>query len=100
MPFRACSAFPVRARSAKARVNVSFSGADALSGAASLSSPTTLGEGANQSVVGTITDKAGNTATFTVSNINIDETAPNISAQRDTAANSYGWNNIDVLSSY
>ncbi len=36
-------------------------------------------EGANQSVTGTATDKAGNSASFTVSGINIDKTAPQIS---------------------
>src|SRR5205823_11817862 len=61
---------------------------------------TVLGEGANQFVVGTATDKAGNVSTFTVSGINIDETAPALSAQRITAANARGWNNTDVQTSY
>ena len=39
----------------------------------------TLGEGANQSVTGTATDWAGNTATDTASGINIDKTAPSVS---------------------
>src|SRR5205814_4614270 len=56
-----------------ADVTVSFNGGDALSGLLNVSAPTTLSEGANQSVIGTATDKAGNSATFTVSNINIDE---------------------------
>src|SRR5213593_2732721 len=45
-------------------------------------------------------DRAGNVASFTVSGINIDETAPVLVAKRDTAANSYGWNNSDVAVSY
>ena len=32
--------------------------------------------------------------------MNIDTVAPTIAAQRDTAANGYGWNNTDVASSY
>jgi parallel beta-helix repeat protein len=83
-----------------ADVTVSFMGTDGLSGVDTVSGPTTLGEGADQSVTGTVTDKAGNTATFTVSGINIDKTAPTITAQRDTAANVHGWNNTDVASSY
>ncbi|HEY3530170.1 MAG TPA: PxKF domain-containing protein [Nocardioides sp.] len=39
----------------------------------------TLGEGADQSVTGTATDWAGNSATDTVSGINIDETDPTVS---------------------
>jgi hypothetical protein len=83
-----------------ADVTVSFTCADALSGVASCSDPSTLGEGANQSVLGAVTDLAGNTASATVSGINIDETVPSITAQRDTPANSFGWNNTDVASSY
>ncbi|HZT82478.1 MAG TPA: Ig-like domain-containing protein, partial [Gemmataceae bacterium] len=71
-----------------------------LSGVASSSSPATLGEGANQSVTGTVTDLAGNTASATVSGINIDETAPTISASATTAdAQPYvsgTWTNQDV----
>jgi Ca2+-binding RTX toxin-like protein len=83
-----------------ADVTVSFSAADALSGLLASSDPTTLGEGAGQSVLGTATDLAGNVATYTVAGINIDKTAPNITAQRDTAANAFGWNNTAVSSSY
>src|SRR5262249_5272911 len=43
------------------------------------SSPVTLTEGANQSVPGTATDLAGNSAGYTVSGINIDETKPTAS---------------------
>ncbi len=57
-------------------VTVSFTCNDALSGIATCSSSTTLtAEGAGQSVTGTATDKAGNSASTTVS-INIDKTAP------------------------
>lgn len=46
------------------------------SGIQSCTANTTLGEGANQSVTGTATDWAGNTATDAVTGINVDETAP------------------------
>ncbi|MDP4146875.1 MAG: PxKF domain-containing protein [Bacillota bacterium] len=62
-------------------VTVSFDANDALSGVANSSAPTTLGEGKDQSVTGTATDKAGNNASATVSGINIDETAPTITVQ-------------------
>jgi Bacterial Ig-like domain len=43
--------------------------------------PTTLSnEGANKSVTGNVTDRAGNTASTTENNINIDKTAPVVSS--------------------
>jgi|GEM_PF-5183519 hypothetical protein len=58
-------------------VTVSFDADDALSGLASVTAPQTLTkEGANQSVIGTAVDKAGNSAGITVAGINIDKTAP------------------------
>jgi hypothetical protein len=60
-------------------VTVSFQCADALSGLAAGSppAPTTLSnEGAGQSVSGTCTDLAGNSASATVSGINNDKTPP------------------------
>src|SRR5439155_9478192 len=57
-------------------------------------------EGAGQSHTFTVTDKAGNSASTSVDGVNIDKSAPTISAQRDTAANVFGWNNTDVASSY
>ncbi len=58
-------------------VTVSFTCADALSGIEACSGPTTLfGEGANQSQDGLARDRAGNTASATVSGINIDLTPP------------------------
>jgi pectin methylesterase-like acyl-CoA thioesterase len=67
-------------------VTVSFNGADALSGIASVSGPTTVStEGANQIVTGTATDLAGNIATASVS-LNIDKTAPELLVQFDVAS--------------
>ena len=45
-------------------------------------------------------DNSGNTATTSFSGINIDKTAPTISASRSPAANGASWNNTDVLASY
>jgi hypothetical protein len=82
-------------------VTVSFSCSDALSGVASCSGPTTLSsEGAGQSVSGTVYDLAGNSASATVSNINIDKTAPTISGSRTPLANGAGWNNTNVTVSF
>ena len=82
-------------------VTVSFTCTDSDSGVASCSAPTTLTmEGANQSVTGTATDNAGNTASATVSGISIDKTAPSISASRSVAPNAAGWNNSAVTVSF
>jgi hypothetical protein len=78
-------------------VTVSFSCTDALSGVATASGPTTVAaEGANQSVTGSCTDKAGNSASTTVSGINLDKTPPTITGARTPAPNPNGWNNTDV----
>ncbi|MCX6012791.1 MAG: hypothetical protein NTV30_05160, partial [Chloroflexi bacterium] len=77
-------------------VTVTFTASDELSGIQTVTSPITLSdEAANQTVTGTVTDKAGNSASTIVSNINIDKTAPFISGSR-TPANEYGWNNNSV----
>jgi hypothetical protein len=65
----------------KTNVTASFTCADSLSGLAPGSPPasTTLSiEGAGQSVTGTCTDVAGNSASSTVSGINIDKTPPTV----------------------
>jgi hypothetical protein len=85
-------------------VEASFTASDALSGFDS--GPTQTGsftfsnEGAGQSHTFTVTDLAGNTASFTVNGVNIDKTAPSINAGRTPAPNANGWNNTDVLASY
>jgi hypothetical protein len=61
-------------------VDVSFTCGDALSGVASCGPNQTLtSDGADQSVLGTAKDNAGNTADDTVSDIDIDKTAPVVS---------------------
>ncbi len=77
-------------------VTVSFTCADTLSGTASCSGPSTLGEGAHQSVSGSAADLAGNTATATVSGVNVDKTAPTLSGAPTTAPNANGWYNSAV----
>src|SRR5829696_6575157 len=79
-------------------VTVSFTCSDALSGVNSSGCPAdvTLGEGANHSVTKSVTDKAGNTASVTKSDINVDKTAPTITATRTPTANANGWNKEDV----
>jgi hypothetical protein len=79
-----------------ADVIVSFTCADALSGVDTCSDPSTLGEGAAQSVTGTAFDLAGNSASDTVSDINIDKTKPSIVAAATTSANGNSWYNSDV----
>ena len=84
-------------------VTVSFQCADSLSGLAVGSPPasTTLSaEGANQSVIGTCTDVAGNSASATVSAINIDKTSPTVAPARTPAPNASGWNNTNVTVSF
>jgi len=77
-------------------VTVSFSCKDALSGVSTISPPTTLGEGASQSVTGLCVDYAGNSASVTENDINIDLTPPSLSGSASPDLNSYGWRNSDV----
>jgi hypothetical protein len=86
----------------KVDVTVSFTGADALSGIDTCDAAVVLtGEGMGQSAAGICTDKAGNPSpTATATGINIDKTAPSISASRSPLANAFGWNNSNVTASY
>jgi hypothetical protein len=82
-------------------VDVSFVCDDALSGITSCGPDQTLtSDGAGQSVTGNATDNASNTASATVSDINIDKTAPTATASASPAANGFGWNNSSVTVSY
>lgn len=72
-------------------VTVSFSAEDALSGIASLSPAAVLSDGAGQTASGTATDAAGNSASTTVTGINVDTTAPVLTAEYSTA-----WSAGDV----
>ena len=77
-------------------VTVSFNGEDALSGIDSVTAHKTFGEGTNQSLEGTAVDAAGNSASTTVGDINVDETAPTLSGKPTVAANANGWHRGDV----
>ncbi|MBI4321465.1 MAG: PKD domain-containing protein [Chloroflexi bacterium] len=84
-------------------VTVVFSGTDSLSGLDTV--PVEIVslsvEGANQSVSRTFRDKAGNSATGSISGINIDLTPPTIAFGAQTPApNATGWNNTDVSIPY
>ena len=68
------------------------------SGIARCPADTTLHDGANRSVTGTVTDTAGNTTTVTTTGINIDSVDPTISSTLDPAApNAAGWYAADVV---
>ena len=78
-------------------VTASFTCSDALSGIKTCSAPTTLSSnGANQSVTGTAADSADNSASATVSGINIDKSAPTLSGAPATSPNGAGWYNGNV----
>jgi hypothetical protein len=83
----------------KADVTVSFAATDQieLSGVKSVSPSSVVGQGANQARTGTATDAAGNSATTTVSGINVDKTAPLLTVAPTTEPNSNGWYNHDVI---
>jgi hypothetical protein len=78
-------------------VTVSFTCSDTPAGIKTCPSPTTLSSsGANQSVTGLATDNADNSASDTVSGINIDKIAPSLSGAPTTAPNAAGWYRNDV----
>lgn len=87
-------------------VVVHFDATDAFSGVAAVTPDQTLGgEGAGQSVTGTATDVAGNSASTTVTGINIDETAPGVfitsplaAVYPNTATVEIRWLATDALS--
>jgi hypothetical protein len=82
-------------------VTVNWSCTDSGSGVVAASvSQTVSTEGADQSATGTCADHAGNTASDTLTGINIDKTAPIASASAAPAANLAGWNNTQVTVSF
>ena len=77
-------------------VMVQFSCSDGESGIATCTAPVTLAEGAGQTVTGTAQDVQGNTASDTVSGINIDKTVPSTTATPTPHSNASGWNATNV----
>src|SRR6185437_2137 len=73
-----------------------FQCSDAGSGISTCPDPVEFGEGTAQSKTVTATDNAGNTASYTVSNINVDETDPRLTGTPTTAPNANGWYDGDV----
>ena len=78
-------------------VTVHFDCGDALSGIALCSGNVVLAsEGADQAATGSASDQAGNTASTTVGNINIDKTPPTTVATANPPATASGWNHTPV----
>ncbi len=80
-------------------VSIGYTAADALSGVESATpiSPLALtAEGAAVTGTVTVTDRAGNGASFTSPAVRIDKTAPTMTGSRSPAPNANGWNNSDV----
>ncbi|AEV85693.1 Neogenin [Actinoplanes sp. SE50] len=70
---------------------ITFTCADDRSGVAACGTGTTVGtDGAGQKVTGTVTDRAGNTAS-TGTTVNLDRVAPQITATVTGSANRAGW---------
>ena len=81
-------------------VTVTFACSDADSAIASCSAPVVVStEGGDQLVSGEAVDDFGNTASTSVT-INLDKTAPLISASQLPVANLFGWNSSDVTVSF
>lgn len=82
----------------KEDVTVHFDCTDLMSDIASVTEDQTIStEGENQSVVGTCIDKVGNSASATVSGINIDKTTPVVIGAATTPPNANGWYKNDVI---
>jgi hypothetical protein len=74
-------------------VEVTWNCADDLSGVVSATvSSTTSTEGQNQTTSGTCYDKAGNSKSESLSDVNVDKTDPTITFVSRTPANGNGWN--------
>src|SRR5207237_613330 len=77
-------------------VTVGFTCGDTLSGIASCPAAQTRGEGAAQTASGTALDVAGNQASTSLGNLNVDETPPAITGAPDRPANCRGWYRAEV----
>ena len=77
-------------------VTVTFEASDNLSGGFSTPATQVFGEGSDQTASATVTDLAGNSTSVSIEHINVDKTAPTLTATRSANANANGWNNTDV----
>jgi hypothetical protein len=78
-------------------ITVSYTCSDSVSAIAACGGPQVVAtEGTGQSRSGVAVDLAGNTALTVVGDINIDKTAPVITAAATPPANADNWNNTDV----
>jgi hypothetical protein len=77
-------------------VTVTFTCDDDLSGIAQCPAPSVLHEGAAQSATGTTRDNAGNTASASVNDVNVDKTDPVLAGSPASAPNVNGWYRGDV----
>ncbi|KJR97701.1 MAG: hypothetical protein VR68_12340, partial [Peptococcaceae bacterium BRH_c4a] len=78
-------------------VTVHYDASDKLSGIDTLTPDTAVStEGAGQTATGTAVDKAGNSAGFSVTGINIDKTSPVTTATPHRQPNKNGWYNAGV----
>src|SRR5579864_7109720 len=77
-------------------VTITYVCSDSLSGIVSCPAPKIVStEGKAQQITANVTDNAGNTSSSTVS-LNIEKTAPSITASSAPPANAAGWNNTNV----
>ena len=82
-----------------AEVTAGFECADALSGIQSCPGSVSVGDGVGQVISGTAVDRAGNTASASVT-LNVDTAPPIIKAKVDPPPNAAGWNWTDVTVSF
>ena len=81
-------------------VTVTFTCNDSLSGIANCTPPVTVSvDRANQTVSGTATDLAGNTASASLT-VSLDKTPPAIKASASPVPNAAGWNNTNVTATF
>jgi hypothetical protein len=82
----------------KTDVSLEWTCSDNLSGPAAVGDSALLeDEGAGQSATGHCADNAGNTASDTVGDVNIDKTNPSVSASLGRAPDRNGWYNAPVV---
>ena len=84
----------------RSNVSIAWTGEDGLSGIDPATQPansTITSEGRNLGASASIFDKAGNKGTGSVTGINVDRTAPSITAQLPTGKNAAGWYRGDVI---